>query len=424
MAPLSSQSNRPSVSQELPEILAWTQAIDSSVDVDQEQFAAPMQEEPSAELDQEMLLGQDVVQSERTPGSEKQEGVIMAREAAQAAEEEARQAIERVYAMMERLEEVGHSRHLVDELARLQEEADSAKQRALLVGRQVEQSASSTPVDDTSIVQPETGASAANSEESQQQEDMAHDPEASVYRQSLLLPEEEEQAASPHNDQQDIVQITSLLSREESFSTSFAGSGEHTPSEVLLPASMTRREVAPEGEAGIEEIEQEEESVAAVTALIIADAAAAAAAEAEAVAEASSARVREARLAVQEADKVLEQLRQDLERNGLRVDEASLHNAELQATRAHAALADAEAQEESARRIAMDAEAEAEVAEGMAFAADEQSERAEALGQYTPEQPYNRVELQESDFAEDQDDEEDTLKMPTVHPEDNAERKS
>ena len=48
--------------------------------------------------------------------------------------------------------------------------------------------------------------------------------------------------------------------------------------------------------------------------------------------------------------------------------EATLYEAEHDASRAHTVLADAEATEERARRAAMNAEAEAEVAEGMARA--------------------------------------------------------
>ncbi len=62
-------------------------------------------------------------------------------------------------------------------------------------------------------------------------------------------------------------------------------------------------------ERAVEDIEEEEELVSGVAAMMIADVAAAAAAEAEAMAEASSARTREASYAAQQADQVLEEVR-------------------------------------------------------------------------------------------------------------------
>jgi hypothetical protein len=129
-------------------------------------------------------------------------------------------------------------------------------------------------------------------------------------------------------------------------------------------------------ERAVEVIEEEEELVSEVAAMMIADVAAAAAAEAEAMAEASSARTREAHYAALQADQVLEEVRAAIASGALSEEDADryLQSAEREATRAHALLADAEAAEERALNMAMNAEAEAEVAEGMAFAAKDQAE--------------------------------------------------
>lgn len=144
------------------------------------------------------------------------------------------------------------------------------------------------------------------------------------------------------------------------------------------PSAVERERVA--------EINEEEEMVEMVAAMMIADVTAATAAETEALAEASSARVRGALRIAQQADDLLEKVRAAIRNGTLMGDaaEATLQDAERDATRAHAALADAEVAEERARRAAMDAEAEAEVAEGMSFAVDDRSEYAEIVREQEP----------------------------------------
>jgi hypothetical protein len=213
-------------------------------------------------------------------------------------------------------------------------------------------------------------------EDNAQQESTSEYGDPPPAPQPLPTPEEEEQAMPSQQDEEDVVPASSLLSREERFSEVLADSGVREVPDALLPTSIARREQAPAGTPSIEDIEEEEMSVEAVTALIIADAAAVAAAEAEALAESCSARTRAARLNALQADEAVVQIRQSIESGILSGGEAeaALLDAERQATHAHAALADAEAAEERARRNAINAEAEAEVAEGMAFAADERSE--------------------------------------------------
>lgn len=187
----------------------------------------------------------------------------------------------------------------------------------------------------------------------------------------------------------------------------------------------------------IAEIDEEEEIVEATAAISIANVAAAAAAEAEALAESSSVRTREARIAAQQADQVLSQVRTDIQ-NGVLTDEqaeTALLDAERAATHAHAVLSDAEAAEERAVRAAMDAEAEAEVAEGMAFAVEDRSEqdeiaRAESNG-YNRQEALSEQNASAREREEDEDarkrenagdedrhieDDEDTDEMPVVHP--------
>ncbi len=129
----------------------------------------------------------------------------------------------------------------------------------------------------------------------------------------------------------------------------------------------------------IEQINEEEETVATVTAKIIADAAASAAADAEARAEASSRKTREARDEVQQAEKALANIRLAIEQGRITGEEATqdVKNAERRAVEARRRVLEAEAMEEYAVRAAMDAEAEAEVTEGMAFARHQDDVRAE-----------------------------------------------
>lgn len=177
-------------------------------------------------------------------------------------------------------------------------------------------------------------------------------------------------------------------------------------------------------EQAVEHIEEEEELVSEVAAMMIADVAAAAAAEAEAMAEASSARTREARYAALQADQVLEEVRAAIASGALSGEDADryLQSAEHEATRAHALLADAEVAEERALNAAMNAEAEAEVAEGMAFAATDQAEEGfEELPLST--QPLingNEERLQDTSLVEkgveahDDDELDDTEELPVI----------
>jgi len=170
----------------------------------------------------------------------------------------------------------------------------------------------------------------------------------------------------------------------------------------------------PVNDERIEEIEEEEEAVEAVAAMMIADVAAAAAAEAEALAEASSARTREARHVALQADQALEEVRLAISSGALSGEDAEdyLRDAERNATRAHALLADAEAAEEQALKAAMNAEAEAEVAEGMAMAANDRAET-------TLEDPASSVSTNENTQPADGGSDDITLKMPTVHNQEN-----
>lgn len=175
--------------------------------------------------------------------------------------------------------------------------------------------------------------------------------------------------------------------------------------------------------AAVDEIEEEEETIETIAAMIIADAAAVAAARAEAQAEASSARTREARTLAQAADVELERVRAALEDGTLNGPQAygMLLAAEREATRAHAALLDAEVAEERARREAMNAEAEAEIAEGMALSSEARFDDHERLReQYPPSLASGRNGSQLGTNAgapteeQKQRDDEDTLELPVI----------
>jgi hypothetical protein len=175
----------------------------------------------------------------------------------------------------------------------------------------------------------------------------------------------------------------------------------------------------------MEEIEEDEEVVAAVAAMMIADVAAASAAKAEAIAEACSARTREARHDALQADRVLEEVRAAIASGAFSGEDANryLQSVEREATRAQALLADAEAAEEQARNAAMNAEAEAEVAEGMALAAGGHAETAleehSASTQPLVNDDEGRVQeafsIEEEASREDDGDElDDTEEMPAI----------
>ncbi|HEX4204143.1 MAG TPA: hypothetical protein VHZ51_08090 [Ktedonobacteraceae bacterium] len=70
------------------------------------------------------------IQTTATPEEAHTDEVARVRAAAEEAGEEACAAVERVYEMMERMETYGYGRHLAAELARLQDEAERARQQA------------------------------------------------------------------------------------------------------------------------------------------------------------------------------------------------------------------------------------------------------------------------------------------------------
>lgn len=310
-----------------------------------------------------------------------------ARLVAEATENAAREAIERVYGLMEQMETNGYGRHLAAEVAHLQAEADAAKQRAI-----------------TARASLFANGDVAQEEGAQQEGEnaWAEALEFAVVAESLRT-EEFSPALLPEVNWQETAEARATGPIELSYA-------------------------AEDADMAVEQIVEEEESVESIVSLIIADAAAAAAAEAEALAEASSARTREAQILARQADQAVKELRLALERDVLKGDEAeaALRDAEAQATHAHAALADAEAVEEQARIVAMNAEAEAEVAEGMALAANEQSTSEEHTMQHLHQRQVH-AEIA-SDFPQDLDDklseasgsdDEDTLEVPIVRPEEN-----
>ncbi len=324
---------------------------------------------------------EEVSAEESSSASDFEAVVMRAREAravAEAAEEAARIAIEQATDVAIYLEQVGSARHLMRELELMEAEANNA----IALAREAENAALAAE-----RLAAEAGGLAQDKEE------------------QVKLAAEEQQI------------IASVPTEEESLPHAHP-----TPTEI----------------AQVEEIDEEEEVIETVAAMIIADAAAIAAAEAEALAEASSARTREARAAAQRADQALASVQQAIYA-GLLVGEAAaeaLKAAERDATHAHAVLADAEAAEERARNTAMNAEAEAEVAEGMAFAAGDHNERDEKLrdeygsahptsangtapmtAETGPDNDDDDLELDDENDEDDEEEDDDTLEMPAVHPE-------
>ncbi|HLX40517.1 MAG TPA: hypothetical protein VKR42_08290, partial [Ktedonobacteraceae bacterium] len=258
----------------------------------------------------------------------------IARAVAETAERAARVAIERAVDVASRLEQISSGRHLNQELAQTQSEADQATAIAEQAQHIAEEEILSTL------------------------EEMAQEEQEAIVH-SAAMPDEALSDTA-------LLQEAQLLVDE-----SFENSGSYEEIEDIVEiGDMEGVEDLGEIE-GIAEITEEEDMVQAITARLIADAAAAVAAEAEALAEASSARTREARRYAADADRALVEVRATIRNGAISEDEAriQLHFAEHEATRAHAMLADAEAAEEEAINTARNAEAEAEVAEGMAFAA-------------------------------------------------------
>ncbi len=279
-----------------------------------------------------------------------------ARMIANAAEEEARLAIERSQDAAERLEQMVTGRHLAHELVALQEEAEKAstfahesEQAARIAEQQV-------PYDVVTL-----GASLA-------EPDTEHPPAATIAAQDEPQPELTQQTAA-------------------------------IPQEVL---------------------QEEEAVVEHLAAMMIAEAAAIAAVEAEAAAEESSARTREARQQARQADQVLLAVRRMIREGSLPADEAeqALQAAEYAVTHAHALLADAEGAEEQALNAAISAEADAEVAEGMALAAAQRDEDRD-LAQRAQEAEVADVPpsaVMDAEDTGDVDEDDDTLEMPVVRP--------
>ncbi len=281
-----------------------------------------------------------------------------ARAVAEAAEEAARDAVARVAEAEEYLEQFGAARHLMQEFGRLQTEANKASALA------------------------------------REAKEAAYVAESQV-------------KSSQEEEQREIVDIVNE-ERTESISEMDIGD--------VVPSGEPGGHPSPLEVAQSEEIEEEEETLETVAAMIIADAAGIAAARAEAVAEACSARTREARALALKADLALEAVRLAIHSQRLNGEgaEIALKAAEREATHAHAVLADAELAEESALNTAMNAEAEAEVAEGMAFAASSRDERDEKKRDEIAAHDATHSAAAEQNV--DDDDDEDTLKVPVISP--------
>ena len=345
--------------------------------------------------------------------------VLHAREAravAEAAEEAARDAIERAEGVAGYLEQIGSARHLMQELEQLEDEAA----QAAVYARETEEAAQAAE------------RAASEGEDSESDGDIKLTAEEEHIIASIPSEEEREVTSSEEPSDADLLDTQMPLVEEIPAGQSVANGGELSDNRetagltdaqaggVHTYTQPTQLEVAQ-----VEEIDEEGEELETVAAMIIADAAAIAAAEAEALAEASSSRTREARNTARETDRALDTIRQAV-RNGVLVgDEANsaLEVAERDATHAHAALADAEAAEERARTTAMNAEAEAEVAEGMAFSSGERNERDEKLrDEYGPILPVPTQEpastaTKTDELEDDEDGREDTQKLPRLRPE-------
>lgn len=315
-----------------------------------------------------------------------------ARAAVVATEEAVRVAVERAREVTLRLERLGSGRHLSHELVEIEVEIDhawqamhEAEQRAYQI-EQVQLAQQNTIPEQPSI---DTPIQSSPSDDTLSQTSELLQP------QEIVAPEQEEN-----------IQVTEEIQETEGT--------QHD-----LVTRMSRIEQVER----IERIDEEEEMVEMGAAMTAADVAATAAAEAEAFAEASSARTREVRRLVEQADRILERVHVAIQRGVLVGDaaEATLYEAEHDASHAHTLLADAEVTEERARRAAMNAEAEAEVAEGMARAtqgrfAHEDYRDAGDYALETTENSYSHnttdEEYQEGD--EIGGDEDDTLQMPSI----------
>ena len=269
--------------------------------------------------------------------------VAEARAAVVATEEAVRVAVERAREVTLRLEKLGSGRHLSHELVDIEGEIDhawqalhEAEQRAYQI-EQEEKTQQATTSEQFAIESPSASEQTSSGNDiSPQSTTFVQEPESSEVVEQIAQTQEVEEVRMLPRDVGDVMTRTSRIEQVER----------------------------------IERIDEEEEIVEMNAAMTAADVAAATAAEAEAFAEASSARVRELRRLAEQAEKILERVHMAVQRGVLVGDaaEATLYEAEHDASHAHALLADAEATEERARRTAMNAEAEAEVAEGMARA--------------------------------------------------------
>lgn len=283
-----------------------------------------------------------------------------ARMIANAAEDEARLAIERSQDAAERLEQLVTGRHLAHELVSLQEEAEKASA-------------------------------------------FAH---------------ESEQAARIAEQQVPYDVVTLSASQPTPEDQLVAPGTEHLPAAIVAGQSEPQPEQAQQTAAIPQEVLEEEEVVEHLAAMMIAEAAAITAAEAEAAAEESSARTREARQQAQQADQVLLAVRRMIREGNLPADEAeqALQAAEYAVTHAHALLADAEVAEEQALNAAISAEADAEVAEGMALAAAQRDEHSDFVQEAQVADVAEALLSAVTDVEDIEEEDDDTLEMPVVRP--------
>lgn len=349
--------------------------------------------------------GQDMVTSinENDPLRKAQ----AARAVAEATEEAARLAIERAHTVASQLAHMATGRHLMQELLTLEEDAAHASVAALdaeLAAQEAEQLASAEPLPIAVTFERENNENTGRVEAiTAQGEDIDASTRGSEDRDEIATSGESGDA-----------QGKDMGEAEETATNTHMGP----------PSALERERVA--------EIDEEEEMVEMVTAMMIADVTAANAAKAEAFAEEASARTREARRLVKEIDAVLDRIREAIRSGNSTGDaaDAILFDAERDATRAHAMLADAESAEERARRAAMEAEAEAEVAEGMAFATEDRNESAEVqcdgeveapplaliAGQQHTGDTGEMERLAQHTMTEKSLEDEDTIEIPVVHP--------
>ena len=347
-------------------------------------------------------------QHEQATGS-----VEEARAAVVATEEAVRIAVERAREVTLRLERLGSGRHLSHELTEIEVEIDHAWQAMHEAEQRVYQIEQSQQTQQTqqSIdnVRPSVDTTSDNEETlltngiSQQQVASSQEAEISTPAQTANI-QENEKTEEVQIRPRDVVTRTSRIEQLER----------------------------------VERIDEEEEMIEMSAAMTAADITAAAAAEAEAFAQASSARTREVRRLVAQADKILERVHVAIQRGVLSGDaaEATLYEAEHDASHARTLLAEAQVTEERARRAAMNAEAEAEVAEGMAHAtqgrfAHEDYRDAADYALETTETSYshntpgegigekdavvnNQVDENQEDENEDDVDAEDTLQLPSI----------